>query len=105
MELVGTVSPMAADTAGTTSLYLSESYWPASLSQFSANAVLLLIMIAPVTMAAPPRAKIMIAFWMVAKILTPKIIVSTASTLAMVATTNTPQLYERPPKKAPVSLL
>ena len=47
-------------------------------------------MMAPVMMAAPPRAKIMIAFWMVAKILTPKIIVSTASTLAIVATTKTP---------------
>ncbi len=32
----------------------------------------------------------MITFWMVAKILTPKIIVSTARMLAIVATTNTP---------------
>ena len=55
--------------------------------------------------AAPPRAMNMIAFWMVAKIFTPKIIVSTARMLAIVATTNTPQLYERLPKKAPVSLL
>ena len=62
------------------------------VSQLAANDVLLLNMIAPVTMAAPPRAKIMMAFWMVAKILTPKIMVRTASTLAMVATTNTPQL-------------
>ena len=47
-------------------------------------------MIEPVTTAAPPRAKNMIDFWMVAKILTPKTMVSTARTLAMVATTNTP---------------
>ncbi len=75
------------------------------MSQFAAIADLLLSMMEPVTTAAPPRAMNMIAFWMVAKIFTPKIIVSTASTLAIVATTNTPQLYERPPKKAPVSLL
>ena len=83
---------MALETAGTTSEYLSESYLAARVSQLAANDVLLLNMIAPVTMAAPPRAKIMMAFWMVAKILTPKIMVSTASTLATVATTNTPQL-------------
>ena len=87
---MGTASPMAADTAGTTSLYLSESYCAASLSQFAAIADLLLNMIEPVMTAAPPRAMNMIDFWMVAKILTPKTMVSTASTLATVATTNTP---------------
>jgi hypothetical protein len=96
---------MALETAGTTSAYLSEPYCVAIASHFAAKSDLLVSMIEPVMMAAPPRAMNMIAFWMVAKILTPKIIVSTASTLATVATTNTPQLYGSPPKKAPVVLL
>ncbi len=86
-------------------MYLSETYWVASLSQFAANVVLLLNMMATVMIAAPPSAKIMIAFWMVAKILTPKIIVSTARMLAIVATMKTPQLYEKLPKKVSVALL
>ena len=63
----------------------------ASASQFAANDVLLLNMMAPVMIAAPPSAKIMMRLLDEAKILTPKIIVSTASTLAIVATTKTPQ--------------